>query len=58
MCMIMYQETKGVTVSLAEYKGGAISVQVSRMEITDAQASKQHKTTSLQYYYDNTTTVL
>lgn len=34
------QETKGVTVKLGDYKAGAISVEVPRMEITDAQASK------------------
>lgn len=32
-----HQETKGVTVDLAQYKGGAVTVRVPRIEITDAQ---------------------
>lgn len=37
-----FQETKGVTVELAEYRGGAITVKVPLMKISDAQARDHH----------------
>ncbi|CAM9746151.1 unnamed protein product [Pylaiella littoralis] len=36
-------ETKGVTVDLAEYKGGAVTVRVPLIEITDAQARERER---------------
>lgn len=43
LCLMFLQETKGVTVDLADYKGGAVTVRVPRMEITDAQAREKER---------------
>ncbi|CAM9687241.1 unnamed protein product [Ectocarpus sp. 12 AP-2014] len=46
-------ETKGVTVDLAEYKGGAVTVRVPLIAITEAQARTEEqtpRTTMLQYF--------
>lgn len=40
---LVWQETKGVTVDLAEYKGGAVTVRVPLIEITDAQVCTYRK---------------